>query len=95
MPNPAPRSPRVAEFIVRSFVGAAIASTMALAGCSDLFTVSPDPGDVFDGPMDGLTQAELAAFIRGDEEAPSSSRSLWARQQYRVHGDAQCYGRID
>jgi hypothetical protein len=68
MPNPAPRSPRVAEFIVRSFVGAAIASTMALAGCSDLFTVSPDPGDVFDGPMDGLTQAELAAFIRGDEE---------------------------
>jgi CxxC motif-containing protein (DUF1111 family) len=41
---------------------------MALAGCSDLFTVSPDPGDVFDGPMDGLTQAELAAFIRGDEE---------------------------
>jgi CxxC motif-containing protein (DUF1111 family) len=38
------------------------------AACSDLLTSAPDPGDVFDGPVDGLSPAELSAFIRGDEE---------------------------
>jgi CxxC motif-containing protein (DUF1111 family) len=45
-----------------------VASTFALAACSDLLTVSPDPGDILDGPIDGLSPSELAAFIRGDEE---------------------------
>jgi CxxC motif-containing protein (DUF1111 family) len=40
----------------------------SLAACSDLLTSAPDPGDVFDGPVDGLSPAELSAFIRGDEE---------------------------
>jgi CxxC motif-containing protein (DUF1111 family) len=39
-----------------------------LAACSDLLTSAPDAGDVFDGPVDGLSPAELSAFIRGDEE---------------------------
>jgi CxxC motif-containing protein (DUF1111 family) len=39
-----------------------------LVGCSDLLTEAPDAGDILDGPVDGLTSAELAAFIRGDEE---------------------------
>jgi CxxC motif-containing protein (DUF1111 family) len=41
---------------------------LAAAACSDLLTSSPDAGDVFDGPVDGLTPSELSAFIRGDEE---------------------------
>lgn len=38
------------------------------AGCADLFTGAPAPGDVFDGPIDGLSPAELAAFVEGDEQ---------------------------
>jgi CxxC motif-containing protein (DUF1111 family) len=51
-----------------AFSAALIAAALVLMSCSDLLTSSPDPGDVFDGPVDGLTPAELAAFIRGDEE---------------------------
>jgi CxxC motif-containing protein (DUF1111 family) len=40
----------------------------ALTACADLFTSTPDPGDVFDGPIDGLSPAELAAFVEGDEQ---------------------------
>lgn len=47
---------------------ALIAAAVVVMSCSDLLTSAPDPGDVFDGPVDGLTPAELAAFIRGDEE---------------------------
>lgn len=45
-----------------------VAGTVLLASCSDLLTAAPDSGDVFDGPLDGLSPAELAAFIRGDQE---------------------------
>jgi CxxC motif-containing protein (DUF1111 family) len=44
------------------------AVVLAVAACSDLLTSSPDAGDVFDGPVDGLTPSELSAFIRGDGE---------------------------
>jgi CxxC motif-containing protein (DUF1111 family) len=40
----------------------------AMAGCDAVFTEAPDPGDVFDAPLEGLTPAELAAFIEGDEQ---------------------------
>lgn len=36
--------------------------------CDRLTTVAPPDGDVFDGPIDGLNGAELAAFARGDAE---------------------------
>ena len=37
-------------------------------GCGDLFTTSPDGGDLFDSPFEALTRDELAAFARGDAE---------------------------
>jgi CxxC motif-containing protein (DUF1111 family) len=43
-------------------------AAIMLGSCRDLLTVAPDAGDVLDGPLDGLTSTELAAFIRGDEE---------------------------
>jgi CxxC motif-containing protein (DUF1111 family) len=48
--------------------GIALASLALFAACSDLLTSAPDAGDVFDGPIDGLSGAELAAFTRGDAE---------------------------
>jgi CxxC motif-containing protein (DUF1111 family) len=39
-----------------------------LGACSEMLTTAPDPGDVFDAPLDGLTEAELAAFAEGDEQ---------------------------
>ena len=38
------------------------------AGCGDLLTEAPEPGDLFDGPLDGLGGEELAGFIAGDEQ---------------------------
>lgn len=46
---------------------AALLASMALGACDDLLTASPDSADVFDAPLPGLTNAELAAFVRGDE----------------------------
>jgi CxxC motif-containing protein (DUF1111 family) len=45
-----------------------IATAAALLACGDLFTEPPLDGDVFDAPVPGLTDAELAAFARGDAE---------------------------
>jgi CxxC motif-containing protein (DUF1111 family) len=39
-----------------------------LAACDAITTGAPADGDVFDGPIDGLSSAELAAFVRGDRE---------------------------
>ncbi|HET9325575.1 MAG TPA: di-heme oxidoredictase family protein [Candidatus Eisenbacteria bacterium] len=44
-------------------VGAAL-----LNACGTLMTTAPDPGDVMDGPLDGLTKEELAAFATGDAQ---------------------------
>ncbi len=46
----------------------AMALLLSAAACDALLTGAPDAGDVFDGPMDGLTPPELAAFIEGDGE---------------------------
>ncbi len=46
---------------------ACVAALLA-AGCDALTTGSPDPGEVFDSPLDGLTRAELAAFAEGDRQ---------------------------
>ena len=40
----------------------------AIGACDHLATQAPPDGDVFDGPVEGLTNAELAAFARGDAE---------------------------
>jgi CxxC motif-containing protein (DUF1111 family) len=50
------------------FSGAvALVLAFSLGACDKLTTQAPDPGDIFDGPLPGLTKEELAAFIRGDE----------------------------
>lgn len=50
--------------------GIAFALSLAAAVIScDQLTTAPSPaGDVFDAPLDGLSAAELAAFVRGDAE---------------------------
>lgn len=52
----------------RAVLGAAaLFLTFSLSACDRLTTAAPDPGDIFDGPLPGLTPEELSAFIRGDE----------------------------
>lgn len=65
-------SRRVAAWLV-----AAAICGFAVGACDHLATQAPPDGDVFDGPVEGLTADELAAFARGDAEferrfAPSS-----------------------
>jgi CxxC motif-containing protein (DUF1111 family) len=45
-----------------------LCAAVAIAACDQLTTVGPADGDLFDAPIVGLTDAELAAFARGDEE---------------------------
>lgn len=47
---------------------AALAMAGVLLACDQLTTVAPPDGDLFDAPIDGLSDAEMAAFARGDEE---------------------------
>ena len=49
--------------------GAALLAVIVLSGgCGSLLTTAPDAGDVFDGPLEGLSPADLAAFAEGDEQ---------------------------
>jgi CxxC motif-containing protein (DUF1111 family) len=43
-------------------------AVLLLGGCDALLTQAPDPGDVMDGAVDGLTAGERAAFAIGDAE---------------------------
>src|SRR5262245_38475073 len=45
-----------------------VAAPLALLGCDSLMTTEPDPGDLFDAPLEGLTPAERSAFIAADEQ---------------------------
>jgi CxxC motif-containing protein (DUF1111 family) len=50
------------------FPGAvALVLALSVGACDQLTTRAPDAGDIFDGPLPGLTAEELSAFIRGDE----------------------------
>jgi CxxC motif-containing protein (DUF1111 family) len=54
-----------------------VVAGLAVAACDGLVTQAASDGDVFDAPVPGLTDAEMAAFARGDAEfsrrfAPSS-----------------------
>jgi CxxC motif-containing protein (DUF1111 family) len=51
-----------------SWVALALSGAVAAAACDELTTVAPPDGDVFDGPVEGLSDAEMAAFARGDAE---------------------------
>jgi CxxC motif-containing protein (DUF1111 family) len=45
-----------------------VTAWLSIPACARLLTTAPEPGDVFDGPVDGLSPEELAAFARGDEQ---------------------------
>ena len=45
-----------------------IAAAHGLGACDLLMTSAPEPGDIFDGPLDRLSAAELAAFAEGDAQ---------------------------
>lgn len=51
-----------------ALTSAALATAGLLLACDQLTTVAPPDGDVFDAPIDGLSDAEMAAFARGDAE---------------------------
>jgi CxxC motif-containing protein (DUF1111 family) len=53
---------------VRPLIALVIAASAALLACDRLTTQAPEEGDVFDAPVEGLTDVEMAAFARGDAE---------------------------
>ncbi len=55
---------------MRNVVGAAVAIGISLAtgACDSVLTEAPEAGDLLDGPVEGLSPAELAAFVEGDEQ---------------------------
>ncbi|MEN8145220.1 MAG: di-heme oxidoredictase family protein [Gemmatimonadota bacterium] len=53
----------------RNILAVAMASGVAAAAaCDSVLTEAPQPGDLLDGPVEGLSPAELAAFVEGDEQ---------------------------
>jgi CxxC motif-containing protein (DUF1111 family) len=49
-------------------VALALTIAAAVVACDTLTTAPPNDGDLFDAPLEGLTGAEMAAFVRGDAE---------------------------
>jgi CxxC motif-containing protein (DUF1111 family) len=45
-----------------------LSAAVAIVACDQLTTVAPADGDLFDAPVEGLTDTEMAAFARGDAE---------------------------
>jgi CxxC motif-containing protein (DUF1111 family) len=45
-----------------------LTGAVAVVACDQLTTTAPPDGDIFDGPVEGLSAFELAAFARGDAE---------------------------
>ena len=45
-----------------------LAAVLGLGACDRLMTTAPPRGDVFDAPLAGLSAAELAAFVEGDDQ---------------------------
>ncbi|HKS07539.1 MAG TPA: di-heme oxidoredictase family protein [Gemmatimonadaceae bacterium] len=55
--------------MAKRFLAAAATGALATAiACSDLLTTLPNGADLLDSPLPELTETELAAFLRGDEE---------------------------
>lgn len=44
-----------------------VGALLFLAGCEALLTEAPDPRDLLDSPLEGLSPEEEALFLRGDE----------------------------
>jgi CxxC motif-containing protein (DUF1111 family) len=52
---------------IRSDLLATLTISLGIIACDTLFTEPPADGETFDAPIAGLSKAELAAFVRGDE----------------------------
>jgi CxxC motif-containing protein (DUF1111 family) len=65
-----PNAPRVwpARLWIARGMGACCVLLAFSAGCGKLLTTAPDAGDLFDAPLPGLSPAEHAAFVEGDEQ---------------------------
>ena len=64
-PREEPGRPRSGNASLRA-VCLLITVVLGLAACDRLMTTAPPSGDIFDGPLPGLSAAELAAFAEGD-----------------------------
>jgi len=66
----APRRRRPARALRASWLLLPLLAALAgLAGsCGKLMTTAPEPGDLFDAPLEGLTAEERAAFVEGDAQ---------------------------
>jgi CxxC motif-containing protein (DUF1111 family) len=51
---------------------ASLAACLLAAGCEAVLTGAPEAADVMDGPLRGLTGAELASFVEGDAQFESA-----------------------
>lgn len=52
----------------RLSIATAILIAFAAGACDTLLTEAPDAADILDGPIEGLSQEEIAGFIAGDEQ---------------------------
>lgn len=52
---------------INSLIAAACVFSLIIVGCDHLLTKAPEDSEVFEGPIDGLTNAQRAIFVRGDE----------------------------
>jgi len=60
-------SARSASISPRRLAVFTIGGALALIACDRLFTESPDPGEILDSPIDGLSDELNRMFVRGDE----------------------------
>ncbi len=63
--RPEPRPRRIAP---RRWIGVLIVVAVGLGACGRLMTTAPPEGDIFDGPLPGLSAGDLAAFAEGDAQ---------------------------
>ena len=77
MPNTS-QGGRSSRDLRKRFLTVGLALLAGVAACRDLLTSAPDAGDVFDGPVDGLSPSELAAFVRGDTRIEAVQGALVA-----------------
>ncbi len=52
---------------MRSAIGFVL-TLMTVSGCNAVLPDAPDPGEVLEGPVEGLSRQQLAAFLTGDGE---------------------------
>jgi CxxC motif-containing protein (DUF1111 family) len=67
-PFPPPPPARERAWLRRAALACLGLLPLTALGCDRLLTTAPEPGDLFDAPLDGLTAQEAAAFAEGDAQ---------------------------